>query len=261
MADHAGKDRDVERLADLVAVVKRLRSPDGCPWDREQTHASLRTTLLEEAYEVLEAIDEGSSPKLREELGDLLLQVLMQAGIAESSGEFDLGEVAQGVREKLIRRHPHVFGDVQVSGAEEVVRNWEAIKHAEYRRESALDGVQRSLPALQWAWSLQRRAAGVGFDWPDVAGVLEKVDEELAELRDASTPEERESEFGDLLFTLVNVARRMGMNPEDALRAATGRFEARFRSMEQKARREGTGLKGMPAEDLDRRWEEAKGGV
>ena len=118
MADHAGKDRDVERLADLVAVVKRLRSPDGCPWDREQTHASLRTTLLEEAYEVLEAIDEGSSPKLREELGDLLLQVLMQAGIAESSGEFDLGEVAQGVREKLIRRHPHVFGDVQVSGAE-----------------------------------------------------------------------------------------------------------------------------------------------
>jgi tetrapyrrole methylase family protein/MazG family protein len=258
MADAPGPDRDVERLADLVAVVKRLRSPDGCPWDREQTHASLRTTLLEEAYEVLEAIDEGSTPKLREELGDLLLQVLMQAGIAESGGEFDLGTVAQGVQEKLIRRHPHVFGDVQVSGSEEVVRNWESIKHAEYRRESALDGIQRSLPALQWAWSLQRRAAGVGFDWPDVDGVLEKVDEELAELRAAATPEEREAEFGDLLFTLVNVARRLGMNPEDALRAATGRFEARFRSMERSARTEGAGLKGMPPEELDRRWEEAK---
>ena len=257
--DEADMDRDVARLADLVAVVKRLRSPDGCPWDREQTHASLRTTLLEEAYEVLEAIDEGSRPKLREELGDLLLQVLMQAGIAESAGEFDLAAVADSVREKLIRRHPHVFGDVRVSGAEEVVRNWEAIKAEEYGRESALDGVQRSLPALQWAWSMQRRAAGVGFDWPDIDGVLEKVDEELAELRAASTPEEREAEFGDLLFTLVNVARRIGMNPEDALRAATGRFEARFRLMEHSARSEGAGLKGMPAEELDRRWEAAKG--
>ena len=251
-------DTDIERLRELVAVVKRLRAPGGCPWDREQTHASLRATLLEEAYEVLEAIDESSPDKLREELGDLLLQVLMQSVIAEESGAFSLGDVADTVRDKLVRRHPHVFGSVKVSGAEEVLRNWEALKAAEYRRESALDGVQRSLPALQWAWSLQRRAATVGFDWPDLEGVLEKVGEELLELREAETVEQREAEFGDLLFTLVNVARRMGMNPEDALRAATGRFEARFRIMEQEVRREGRELAMMTIEEMDQYWVRAK---
>ena len=251
-------DTDIERLRELVAVVKRLRAPGGCPWDREQTHASLRATLLEEAYEVLEAIDESSPEKLREELGDLLLQVLMQSVIAEESGAFSLGDVADTVRDKLVRRHPHVFGSVKVSGAEEVLRNWEALKAAEYRRESALDGVQRSLPALQWAWSLQRRAATVGFDWPDLEGVLEKVGEELLELREAETVEQREAEFGDLLFTLVNVARRMGMNPEDALRAATGRFEARFRIMEQEVRREGREIAMMTIEEMDQYWEQAK---
>ena len=249
---------DIERLRELVAVVERLRAPGGCPWDREQTHASLRATLLEEAYEVLEAIDESSPDKLREELGDLLLQVLMQSVIAEEFGAFSLGDVADTVRDKLVRRHPHVFGSVKVSGAEEVLRNWEALKAAEYRRESALDGVQRSLPALQWAWSLQRRAATVGFDWPDLEGVLEKVGEELLELREAETVEQREAEFGDLLFTLVNVARRMGMNPEDALRAATGRFEARFRIMEQEVRREGRELAMMTIEEMDQYWERAK---
>ncbi len=249
---------DIERLAALIDVVQRLRSPDGCPWDREQTHASLRATLLEEAYEVLEAIDEGSMPKLREELGDVLLQVLMQAEIAGETGEFSLGDVADSVREKLVRRHPHVFGDVTVSGADEVVRNWEALKAREYGRESALDGVQRSLPALQWAWSLQRRAANVGFDWPDVDGVLEKVREELEELREAPTVEAREAEFGDLLFTLVNVARKLGINPEDALRGSTGRFEARFRHMEQAARADGKALTDLPIEELDRYWEAAK---
>jgi len=249
---------DLERLAALIAVVHRLRVPGGCPWDREQTHASLRSTLLEESYEVLEAIDQGSMPALREELGDVLLQVLMQAEIGQESGEFSLGDVADGVREKLIRRHPHVFGDVQVSGADEVVRNWEALKAAEYRRESALDGVQRSLPALQWAWSLQRRAANVGFDWPDVEGALDKVREELDELRQAATPEEREAEFGDLVFSMVNVARKMGMNPEDALRQASGRFEARFRLMETAVRAAGKTLAEMPIEELDRYWEAAK---
>jgi len=249
---------DLERLAALISVVHRLRVPGGCPWDREQTHASLRSTLLEEAYEVLEAIDQGSMPALREELGDVLLQVLMQAEIGQESGEFSLGDVADGVREKLIRRHPHVFGDVQVSGADEVVRNWEALKAAEYRRESALDGVQRSLPALQWAWSLQRRAANVGFDWPDVEGALDKVREELDELRQAATPEEHEAEFGDLVFSMVNVARKMGMNPEDALRQASGRFEARFRLMETAVRAAGKTLAEMPIEELDRFWEAAK---
>src|SRR5256886_13976176 len=174
---------DIERLAALVEVVRRLRAPDGCPWDREQTPASLRATMLEEAYEVLEAIDEKSMAKLREELGDVLLQVLMQSAIAEETGEFTLGEVADTVREKLVRRHPHVFGSTVVSGSDEVVRNWEALKAAEYGRESALDGVQRSMPALQWAWSLQRRAAHVGFDLPRVEGALEEGRRERDELR------------------------------------------------------------------------------
>jgi len=243
---------DTERIRELVEVVRRLRSPQGCPWDREQTHASLRATMLEEAYEVLEAIDELSIPKLREELGDVLLQVLMQSDIAAEAGDFTVGDVADAVREKLVRRHPHV------SGSDEVVRNWEALKAVEYGRESALDGVQRSLPALQWAWSLQRRAANVGFDWPSVDGALDKVREELEELREAPTVEAREAEFGDLLFTLVNVARKLGMNPEDALRAATGRFEARFRIMEQKAKAQGQDLKDLPIEELDQYWEAAK---
>jgi tetrapyrrole methylase family protein/MazG family protein len=249
---------DIERVAALVDVVRRLRSPEGCPWDREQTHATLRATMLEEAYEVLEAIDEQSMPKLREELGDVLLQVLMQSEIADQAGDFTLGDVADAVREKLVRRHPHVFGSTVVSGADEVVRNWEALKAAEYGRESALDGVQRSLPALQWAWSLQRRAANVGFDWPDVDGALDKVREELDELRQAPTVEAQEAEFGDLLFSLVNVARKLGMNPEDALRGATGRFEARFRMMEQHAKAEGRTLKDLPLDELDRYWEAAK---
>jgi tetrapyrrole methylase family protein/MazG family protein len=249
---------DIERVAKLLEVVRRLRAPDGCPWDREQTHASLRATMLEEAYEVLEAIDEKSMSKLREELGDVLLQVLMQSVIAEETSEFTLGEVADTVREKLVRRHPHVFGSTIVSGSDEVVRNWEALKAKEYGRESALDGVQRSLPALQWAWSLQRRAANVGFDWPDVEGALDKIREELEELRLASTVEEREAEFGDLLFTMVNVARKLGINPEDALRGTTGRFEARFRMMELAARADGRALKDLPMEELDRYWEAAK---
>ncbi len=249
---------DLDQLAALIAVVHRLRAPGGCPWDREQTHASLRSTMLEEAYEVLEAIDQGSIPTLREELGDVLLQVLMQAEIGQELGEFSLGDVADVIREKLIRRHPHVFADVKVSGADEVVRNWEALKAVEYRRESALDGVQRSLPALQRAWSLQRRAATVGFDWPDVEGALDKVREEVEELRQAATPEEREAEFGDVLFSMVNVARKLGMNPEDALRQATSRFEVRFRLMEAAVRAAGRTLAEIPLEELDRYWEAAK---
>jgi len=242
----------------LIEVVHRLRAPDGCPWDREQTHRSLRATMLEEAYEVLEAIDQLEAGKLRDELGDVFLQVLMHAEIAKEAGEFSLGDVAEAVREKLVRRHPHVFGTTRVSGTDEVLRNWDALKAAEYGRTSALDGVQRSLPALQWAWSLQRRAANVGFDWPDVDGALEKVGEELDELRRAATPEERESEFGDLLFTMVNVARKMGMNPEDSLRQATTRFESRFRSVEAATQADGRTLADMPMEDVDRYWEAAK---
>src|SRR2546425_4055750 len=214
---------DIERLAALVDVVRQLRSPQGCPWDREQTHASLRATLLEEAYEVLEAIDEKSIVKLREELGDVLLQVLMQALIADEAGEFTLGDVADAVREKLVRRHPHVFGSTVVSGSEEVVRNWEALKAVEYGRESALDGVQRSMPALQWAWSLQRRAAHVGFDSRDVEGALDKVREELDGLRQAPTPAAREAGLSDLLFTVVNAVRQARINTVNAQHGAAGR--------------------------------------
>ena len=250
---------DLQALAALIAVVHRLRAPGGCPWDREQTHASLRSAMLEEAYEVLETIDQHSAAGLRDELGDVLLQVLMHAEIAAETGEFTLQQIADGVREKLIRRHPHVFGDVHVSGAEEVVRNWENLKAAEYKRESALDGVQRSLPALQWAWSLQRRAAIVGFDWPDLEGVMEKLGEEVEEMRRAESPDELEAEFGDLLFTMVNAARKMGINAEDALRGATGRFAARFRLMEAALRAEGRAIGEMPLDQLDRYWEAAKG--
>src|SRR3989449_10493344 len=205
---------DIEPVAELVEVVRRLRAPDGCPWDREQTPASLRATMLEEAYEVLEAIDEKSMTKLREELGDVLLQVLMQSVIAEETGAFTLGDVANSIREKLVRRHPHVFGSTQVSGSDEVVRNWEALKAKEYGRESALDGVQRSLPALQWAWSLQRRAANVGFDWPDVEGALDKVREGLDELRQAGTPPAPGAAVGGPPFIKVDGARKLGINPE-----------------------------------------------
>src|SRR6266567_4078433 len=227
---------DIARIRDLVEVVRRLRSPQGCPWDREQTHASLRATMLEEAYEVLEAIDEQSMPKLREELGDVLLQVLMQSESATQAGDFTVGDVADAVREKLVRRHPHVFGATVVSGSDEVVRNWEALKAQEYGRESALDGVQRSLPALQWAWSLQRRAANVGFDWPNVDGALDKVREELEKLREAPTVEAREAEFGDLLFSLVNVARKLGMNPRTPFAPRPAASRRAFGSWSRKRR-------------------------
>src|SRR5256885_3253583 len=184
---------ETERIRQLLEVVRRLRAPDGCPWDREQTPASLRATMLEEAYEVLEAIDEKSMPKLREELGYVLLQVLMQSAIAEETGEFTLGEVADTVREKLVRRHPHVFGSTVVSGSDEVVRNWEALKTKEYGRESALDGVQRSLPALQWAWSLQRRAGHVGVDWAGGEGGPAQNPGGAGGARPATTGAEREA--------------------------------------------------------------------
>src|SRR5947209_12923091 len=164
---------DTERIRELVEVVRRLRSPQGCPWDREQTHASLRATMLEEAYEVLEAIDELSMPKLREELGDVLLQVLMQSEIAAEAGDFTVGDVADAVREKLVRRHPHVFGATVVSGSEEGERNWEALKAAEHGRERDHNGVRRPPPALQWGWSLQRPRPKVGFRWADGEGELE----------------------------------------------------------------------------------------
>ncbi len=247
-------------LDHLIALVRRLRRE--CPWDRAQTHQSLRPYLLEEAYEVLEALDGGDAGKLREELGDLLLQVLMHAAIGEEAGTFGIEDVARSVGDKMVRRHPHVFGDAAVSGADEVLHNWEAMKASEYQRErpSVLDGVQPTLPALAWAWSLQRRAARVRFESPNPAGSARSVTAEAAGLwlAGAQGVREREAEFGDLLFALVALGRQRNINAEDALRAATARFEVRFKTMERLARQRGVRLETAGTQRLLALWEEAK---
>ncbi len=257
----ATSERPIDRLLGLMRV---LRSEDGCPWDREQTLSSLKTYLVEEAYEEIEAIDAGDYDRIREELGDLLLQVVFQARICEEEGRFGFEDVARTIADKLVRRHPHVFGDAAVSGAEDVVRNWEAIKRGEAGdgpRRSVLDGVPRSLPALEKAAKVQGRAARAGFDWPDPSGVLDKVGEEAGELRralGAGEPGPVEEEFGDLLFTLVNLARFLGLNGEEALNRATAKFARRFRAVEERARASGVEVDACSPERLDALWEDAK---
>jgi tetrapyrrole methylase family protein/MazG family protein len=222
---------DVRRLDGVEAVVRRLHAPEGgCPWDLEQTHESLRPHLLEEAYEALEAIDADDPAKLSEELGDVLLQVLMHACVGERSGEFTLGDVTEHIARKLIRRHPHVFGDVAAATAEQVYQNWEALKQQEKPRDSILEGVPLTLPALAASQSIQGRARRIGFDWADVDGPLDKLVEELREFAHAEKPAEREDEFGDILFVVVNVADHLGIDAEQALRAANAKFRRRFGS-------------------------------
>ncbi|MCC6383101.1 MAG: nucleoside triphosphate pyrophosphohydrolase, partial [Dehalococcoidia bacterium] len=213
-------EADVRRFDGLWAIVERLHAPEGCPWDREQTHASLRPHLLEESYEALEAIDSGDPARLAEELGDVLLQVLMHAAVAQREGTFGLADVVEQIARKLVRRHPHVFGETEARNAEEVYRNWEALKQAEKPRSSVLEGVPASLPALAASQSIQGRARRVGFDWPDVEGPLEKLREEVEEFARADGAEAREDEFGDILFVLANVAQRLGVDAEQALRRA-----------------------------------------
>ncbi len=244
------------------AIIARLRAPDGCPWDRQQTHSSLRKHLLEESYEALTALDDGDTVALEEELGDILLQIFLHARIGEEHGEFDAADVVEGISRKIIRRHPHVFGDVSVSSAEEVVQNWQALKDAEKAQRGVeagglLDSVARALPALALSQTLQARAAGVGFDWPDAGGALEKVVEELGEIRHAP-PSERPDEFGDLLFSLVNYARHTGIDAEESLRLAAGRFRDRFGLVEQLAGDQGRSLREMSIEEMDALWDEAK---
>lgn len=247
-------------LDSLVSVMARLRGPDGCPWDREQTHASLRPYMLEEAYEAVEAIGSGDMAQLKDELGDVLLQVVFHAQLASERGDFRMEDVVRNLTAKLIRRHPHVFADVQVAGAADVVRNWEAIKAAEkggVRPAGLLEGVGKGLPALSRAAKVQKKAAKVGFDWPDVQGALAKVAEELAEVQ-AATPENAEGEIGDLLFAVVNVARFYGVEPEVALAGTVAKFMRRFAYMEAEARRSHRSLSEMTLEEMDRLWEEAK---
>ena len=260
MVDFMGKD--AYGVKDLEEIVRLLRAPGGCPWDREQTHQSLRRGMLEEAYEVVEAIDQGSPEHLKEELGDVLLQVVFHADIERDAGRFDLDDVADGICKKLIYRHPHVFGDVQVSGTGEVLSNWEELKRREKGQATntdALEAVARSLPALWRAEKVQKKAAKAGFDWPEVSGALDKLSEELAELRAAvAAGTNVEEELGDLLFSAVNVARFVKTDPEEALSSACDKFIRRFRLVEQAAAQSGQAMEDMDLKKLDKLWEQAK---
>ncbi len=237
-------------MLDLVRVMARLRGPGGCPWDHEQTHRTLARHLLEETHEVLEAIDAGDPDRLRDELGDVLLQVVFHAEMAAEEGTFDIDDVANAVVEKLIRRHPHVFGNVQVTGADEVLVNWEQIKAEETGEQHVEDDIPPTLPALARASKVQRRAAGWGFDWRTFDGAMAKLREEVEELAAARAPQEAEEELGDVLFAAAAVARRLGVDPESALRRTTTRFADRYERLLARARREGVDLAELGEEEL-----------
>jgi tetrapyrrole methylase family protein/MazG family protein len=248
-----------QEFAHLLEIITKLRGPNGCPWDKKQTHASLREYLLEETYEVLDALDDGSQQKLCGELGDLLLQIVLHAQIASESGDFDINKVIRNICTKLEKRHPHIFGDIQVSTAEEVSHNWEQIKKTERHSEaSILDSVPRQMPALAYSQEIQRRAAQFGFDWENTDGVIEKLVEEVKEYKETENQTEREEEFGDLLFTMVNVARRVKIDPEVALRLANHKFFARFSAMEKLCRERGLELNKISFDQQNQLWEEAK---
>ncbi len=250
---------DLSRFSTLVEIIARLRAPDGCPWDRKQTHHSLRENLLEECYEVLEALDAGDSGRLYDELGDLLMQIVLHAQIAAEAGEFALGDVLSSINAKLIHRHPHIFGDKKVKDAEEVSVNWEALKREERGADnSLLDSAPAQMPALGYSQSIQRRVAQVGFDWENIDGVIDKLAEEVGEFKNASTEERQAEEFGDVLFTLVNVARRMGVDSEAALREANQRFRRRFTCMETLCRRRGVNIGDLSFDEQNDLWAEAK---
>ena len=262
-------------------ISNRLRQPDGCPWDREQTHESLRKHLLEETYEVYDALEHGATPALAEELGDLLLQVILHAQLAAEAGVFDLADVQASIARKIVRRHPHVFGDAVARTAADVNRQWERIK-ADERAEaasaaastadddgaggagtaaaprSALDGISASMPALAASQEMQERASALGYDWPDIDGVLDKVAEELAELAAAGNAVERQEEFGDLLLVVVNVGRKLGIETEGALRAANTKFRRRFRHIEDAVAARGVAIRDLDFEALDELWDAAK---
>ena len=269
----------VAPVADLASpwgmpwISARLREPDGCPWDREQTHASLRNHLLEEAYEVYDALEGGATPELAGELGDLLLQVVLHAQLAAEQGVFDLTDVWTALASKIVRRHPHVFGDAEAATASDVNRQWERIKAGERAEaaeaaagngtdgepapKSALDGISRSLPALAASQEMQERAANLGYDWPSIDGVLDKVREEVGELVEAEDAAQRTEELGDLLFVLVNVGRKTDIEVEGALRAANEKFRRRFRRVELAAAARDVALRELSFEELDALWEAA----
>jgi tetrapyrrole methylase family protein/MazG family protein len=249
-------------LNELIEIMAALRGEKGCPWDREQTRESLKPFIVEEAYEVLEAIDERNPEAIKEELGDLLFQIVFQCRIAEERGEFGMAEVIEKIGKKMIARHPHVFGDADYKTSEEVLVHWEAQKKREGKqRESILDGVPKTLPSLLRAHRLQDRASRVGFDWEKVEDVLPKLEEELEEFRTAITGKrqgEIEDELGDIFFVLVNISRFVGINPEDALRKTISKFISRFRYIEMAAADKGKSLSDMSLAEMDELWDEAK---
>lgn len=256
----------MQSIERLLAIMQQLRDPEkGCPWDQAQTYRTIVPHTLEEAYEVADAIEREDYVELRDELGDLLFQVVFYAQLAREEGRFDFDAIVTAIADKLERRHPHVFGDLQHDNAQQQTRHWEALKAEERAQKfatdshSQLDGIARSLPALSLAQKLQTRAARVGFDWPDHEGVLAKVEEELAELQqDWTDPERREDELGDLLFTVVNLARHAGCDPEQALRRANRKFESRFRQLEASCHAHGRAVATCSAEELDSYWQAIK---
>ena len=253
---------DLSKFDALREIIARLRAPDGCPWDRKQTHTSLRETFLQECYEVLESLDEGNARKLREELGDLLLHIVLQAQIADEAGEFKIEDVIKDINEKLIYRHPHVFSTAKVKNAEEVLHNWQELKQKEKdkkgKSDSLLASVPKSLPALNYSQEIQHRVAQIGFDWESDQGVIDKLAEEIGEFQRAATAKEKADEFGDILFTMANIARRQGIELEVALREANQKFYNRFTYMEAACKKRGVKIGDLSFEEQNALWDEAK---
>ncbi len=255
-------DEELGTFQTLVNIVARLRAPGGCPWDQEQTHESLKRHLLEESYEVIEAIDQGNPAILSEELGDLMVQVAFHADIAREAGEFQLEDVLRQINGKLVRRHPHVFADEHAEDAREVEQNWEQIKAQERKEKgeskSPVEGIPVDMPALAYAQLMQDRVGKAGFEWDDISGVLDKIVEEVTELKATNTPEEKVHELGDLLFTIVNLTRWSGAHAEDVLRQANQRFGKRYLSMEKLASEQGLDFEALPLDRKEELWQEAK---
>ena len=250
-----------DQFVALVEIMKKLRTPNGCPWDRKQTPQSITPFLMEETHEVIECIDNNDWDGLKEELGDLLLHVVFQSAMADEAERFTLEQVISGINEKLIRRHPHIFGETKVADEHEVRKNWESIKMAEGKKESRLDGVPKTLPALTRSARLQSKAASVGFDWDEIADVERKIDEEWREFHEAVEQgnfDQMEDEFGDLLFALVNLARWMKIDPEKALRRTIKKFTLRFRAIEEELKHRGKKPEDSTLEEMDAIWEQVK---
>ena len=260
------KQQDINWFEELIQIMAQLRAPDGCPWDREQTHNTLKRYLIEETAELIEAIEQGDPQDIKDELGDVLLQVVFHAQIACENGQFNAQDIARNICEKLRRRHPHVFSDQTADTPEKVTTQWEKIKKQERRdkgqtERGTLEGVPKHLPALHRAWKIQKKAAKVGFDWPTVDGVFAKIDEELAEVRQAMAEDNKEAvaeEIGDLLFAVTNLSRFLGHFPEDALHAAIAKVEYRFGKMEHWLKEQGKTVEQCTLDELEALWQRAK---